>query len=148
MFTMNLCQRYPEERLDDLRRYMAGGARFWVERGYGEAMIRTAGPERMRHLAQVLANGGQLAAPARLAGAAVDGEDVFGAGLAEVAQLAAGLALDGPLEVRGRGGGDAGQFDLVEIAGRGVGRNAGAVEDLDGADVAQAADPALVHQER
>jgi len=67
MFTMNLCQRYPEERLDDLRRYMAGGARFWVERGYGEAMIRTAGPERMRHLEQVLANDGHLAELSRQA---------------------------------------------------------------------------------
>jgi hypothetical protein len=61
MFTMNLCQRYPEERLEELRSYMSGGARFWVERGYGEAMIRTAGPERMRHLEQVLANDGHLA---------------------------------------------------------------------------------------
>ena len=61
MFTINLCQRYPEHRLEDLRNYMAGGARFWVERGYGDAMIRTAGPERMRHLEQVLANDGHLA---------------------------------------------------------------------------------------
>jgi hypothetical protein len=61
MFTMNLCRRYPEERLDDLRATMSGGARFWVERGYGEAMIRTAGPARMRHLEQVLANDGHLA---------------------------------------------------------------------------------------
>lgn len=67
MFTMNLCQRYPEERLEDLRQYMAGGARFWVERGYGEAMIRTAGPARMRHLEQVLANDGHLAELSRQA---------------------------------------------------------------------------------
>ena len=67
MFTMNLCQRYPEERLEELRRYMSGGARFWVERGYGEAMIRTAGPERMRHLEQVLANDGHLAELSRQA---------------------------------------------------------------------------------
>lgn len=60
MFTINLCQRYPEERLQELRDYLAGAARFWVERGYGEAMIRTAGPERMRHLEQVLANDGHL----------------------------------------------------------------------------------------
>jgi hypothetical protein len=67
MFTINLCQRYPEERLEDLRKYMAGGARFWVERGYGDAMIRTAGPERMRHLEQVLANDGHLAELSRQA---------------------------------------------------------------------------------
>jgi hypothetical protein len=67
MFTMNLCQRYPEERLADLRQYMAGGARFWVERGYGDAMIRTAGPSRMPHLEQVLANDGHLAELSRQA---------------------------------------------------------------------------------
>jgi hypothetical protein len=67
MFTMNLCQRYPDERLEDLRKYMAGGARFWVERGYGEAMVRTAGPDRMPHLEQVLANDGHLAELSRQA---------------------------------------------------------------------------------
>jgi Phytanoyl-CoA dioxygenase (PhyH) len=67
MFTMNLCRRYPQERLAELRDYMSGGARFWVERGYGEAMIRTAGPERMRHLEQVLANDGHLAELSRQA---------------------------------------------------------------------------------
>jgi hypothetical protein len=67
MFTMNLCRRYPEERLAELRDYMSGGARFWVERGYGEAMIRTAGPARMRHLEQVLANDGHLAELSRQA---------------------------------------------------------------------------------
>jgi phytanoyl-CoA dioxygenase PhyH len=67
MFTINLCQRYPDERLEELRSYMAGGARFWVERGYGEAMVRTAGPERMRHLEQVLANDGHLAELSRKA---------------------------------------------------------------------------------
>ncbi|MSS72206.1 MAG: hypothetical protein EXS64_12055 [Candidatus Latescibacteria bacterium] len=61
MFTMNLCQRYPEGRLEALQKYLGGGARFWVERAYGEAMIRNAGPERMRHLEQVLANDGHLA---------------------------------------------------------------------------------------
>jgi ectoine hydroxylase-related dioxygenase (phytanoyl-CoA dioxygenase family) len=67
MFTMNLCRRYREERLAELRDYMSGGARFWVERGYGEAMIRTAGPARMRHLEQVLANDGHLAELSRQA---------------------------------------------------------------------------------
>jgi ectoine hydroxylase-related dioxygenase (phytanoyl-CoA dioxygenase family) len=60
MFTMNLCQRYPEERLEELRQYISGAARFWVERKYGEAMVRTAGRERMRHLEQVMANDGHL----------------------------------------------------------------------------------------
>ena len=35
-------------------------ARFWIERAYGEAMIRTAGPKRMRHLEQRLANDDHL----------------------------------------------------------------------------------------
>jgi hypothetical protein len=62
MFTMNCCQRYPEDRLQELRDYLAGGARFWVERAYGEAMIKTATPQRMRHLEQNLANDGHLKA--------------------------------------------------------------------------------------
>ena len=32
MFTMNLCQHYPNEQLAELREMIAGGARFWVER--------------------------------------------------------------------------------------------------------------------
>ncbi|MCX6047424.1 MAG: phytanoyl-CoA dioxygenase family protein [Chloroflexi bacterium] len=67
MFTMNLCQRYPEEKLEDLRKYIAGGARFWVERGYGPKMIETANPTRMEHLEQVLANDGHLAELSRKA---------------------------------------------------------------------------------
>lgn len=46
MFTMNLCQRYPQEKLGDLRKYLEGIARFLVDRPYGEIMIATAGPER------------------------------------------------------------------------------------------------------
>lgn len=60
MFTMNLCQPYPEHRLGELRDYISGGARFWVEEGYGEAMIRTATPARRRYLEQVMANDDHL----------------------------------------------------------------------------------------
>ncbi|MBA3708048.1 MAG: phytanoyl-CoA dioxygenase family protein [Planctomycetes bacterium] len=60
MFTMNLCQRFPEAKLQELRDYMAGGARFWVERAYGPAMLATATPARMKHLEQALANDGHL----------------------------------------------------------------------------------------
>lgn len=67
MFTMNLCQRYPEEQLDELRDYLAGAARFWVDRAFGEAMIATAGPERHRHLSQVMENDGHLAELAQAA---------------------------------------------------------------------------------
>jgi len=61
MFTINLAQHYTEERLPALRDYIAGSARFWIERTYGEKMMRTAGPARMRHLQQVMANDGHLA---------------------------------------------------------------------------------------
>jgi len=67
MFTINLCQRYPAELLPELRAGISGGARFWVERAYGETMVRTARPERMRHLEQVMANDGHLAELARKA---------------------------------------------------------------------------------
>ena len=67
MFTMNLCQRYPEDRLEDLRKYIGNSARFWIDRKYGEKMVRTAGPQRMRHLEQVMANDGHLAELSRQA---------------------------------------------------------------------------------
>lgn len=67
MFTINLCQRYPEERIQELRDYVSGAARFWIDRVYGEKMVRTAGPQRQRHLEQVMANDGHLAELARKA---------------------------------------------------------------------------------
>jgi ectoine hydroxylase-related dioxygenase (phytanoyl-CoA dioxygenase family) len=56
MFTINLSQRYPAELLPELRDGIAGAARFWIDHVYGETMVRTAGPERMRHLEQLMAN--------------------------------------------------------------------------------------------
>jgi Phytanoyl-CoA dioxygenase (PhyH) len=67
MFTMNCCQRYPERLLPELREYLSGAARFWVERAYGPAMIETAGPRRRVHLEQCLANDGHLKALAEKA---------------------------------------------------------------------------------
>jgi ectoine hydroxylase-related dioxygenase (phytanoyl-CoA dioxygenase family) len=61
MFTMNCSQRYPADKLQALRDYMAGGARFWVEHAYGDVMVRTANPARIVHLEQCLANDGHLA---------------------------------------------------------------------------------------
>jgi len=60
MFTINVSERFAEEDLDELRRDIGHAARFWIERAYGDAMIRTAGPSRMRHLEQRLANDGHL----------------------------------------------------------------------------------------
>ncbi len=67
MFTMNLCQRYPEARLHELRDYISGVSRFWVDRAYGETMMNTAGPQRRRHLEQVMANDGHIAELSRKA---------------------------------------------------------------------------------
>lgn len=56
MFTMNLCSRWPQERLPELREYLASHARFLIERNVGPEMLRTATPGRMRHLEQVMEN--------------------------------------------------------------------------------------------
>ena len=61
MYTMNFCCRYPEDRLGELRKMLGSEARFWIDRIHGEAMIRTAGPERMVHLQQVMENDTHLA---------------------------------------------------------------------------------------
>ncbi|MCZ6678025.1 MAG: phytanoyl-CoA dioxygenase family protein [Candidatus Poribacteria bacterium] len=61
MYTMNFCRRYPEDRLDELRTKLGHEARFWIDRIHGDAMIRTAGPERMVHLKQVMENDTHLA---------------------------------------------------------------------------------------
>jgi len=65
MFTLNLAQQFPEQRLGELRTYINGHARFWNERLYGERMIGTAGPQRLRHLSQGMANDYELAALTR-----------------------------------------------------------------------------------
>lgn len=62
MFTINACQRYPESDLTALREYIGSHARFWLDRQYSETMIRTAPPQRQRHLEQAMANDGHLAA--------------------------------------------------------------------------------------
>jgi hypothetical protein len=67
MFTMNLCQRYPQERIQELRDYLNGVSRFWVDRAFGEIMMKTASPARMRHLEQVMANDGHIAELSRKA---------------------------------------------------------------------------------
>ena len=53
--------------MQDLRDYLSGAARFWVERAYGPQMLATAGPDRMCHLEQVMANDGHLAELSRQA---------------------------------------------------------------------------------
>ena len=67
MFTINFEQRYAEDDLPKLREQMGKEARFWIERNYGETMVRTAGPERMRHLEQRMGNDDHMAELARKA---------------------------------------------------------------------------------
>ncbi len=67
MFTINLCQRYPEHRIQELKDYISGGSRFWIERAFSDIMVSTATEERKRHLAQVMANDGHLAELSRKA---------------------------------------------------------------------------------
>ncbi len=56
MYTMNFYEHVPEERLEDFQNALANEGRFWIDRIHGPAMLRTAGPERMVHLQQVIDN--------------------------------------------------------------------------------------------
>ena len=60
MFTINSCRRFPEDRLEMFRNYIAAHARFWADRLYGQTMVDTAGPDRLVHLEQGMANDGHL----------------------------------------------------------------------------------------
>lgn len=60
MFTINCSERFPEDRLDEFRKYIAGHARFWNEHLYGEKMLATAGSQRMVHLEQGKTNSDHL----------------------------------------------------------------------------------------
>ena len=67
MFTLNFQERYRDEDLADLREDISGKARFWLDKVYGDAMLRTATPSRMRHLEQRLASADHLPELARKA---------------------------------------------------------------------------------
>ncbi len=60
MFTINFQGRHREEHIGEIRKELEGMARYWHDRAYGKAMIETAGPERMKHLEQRLANDDHL----------------------------------------------------------------------------------------
>ena len=60
MFTINLSQKYPKDKLRDLKDYINQGARFWIDRAYGEIMVSTASQKRIKHLEQILENEGEL----------------------------------------------------------------------------------------
>lgn len=63
MFTINCSERFPEdeEHIDLLKTQIAARTRFWNDRAYGKIMLATAGPERKKHLTQVLAHDDHLA---------------------------------------------------------------------------------------
>ena len=42
MYTINCMVRVPEEQIDLVKQDIAGLARFWAERAYGETMLATA----------------------------------------------------------------------------------------------------------
>lgn len=74
MFTINCGERVPEdeEHIEMLKKYISGHARFWNDRAYGEKMVATAGPERRKHLEQVMAHDGHLAELAKKARAEME----------------------------------------------------------------------------
>jgi ectoine hydroxylase-related dioxygenase (phytanoyl-CoA dioxygenase family) len=67
MFTINCTAHYGEAEIPLLRNEVAGFARFWPDSLYGEAMMRTAGPQRMVHMQQGLSQADHLAEEVRKA---------------------------------------------------------------------------------
>ena len=61
MFTMNFTERYPNHLITDLKDFLSGEARFFLDRMHGTEMIKTATPERMHHLEQVRENDTHMA---------------------------------------------------------------------------------------
>ena len=61
MFTLNNCAHCtsPAE-LEDLEKYVAAHARFWLEHMHSDVMRQTASPARLVHLQQVMAHEGHL----------------------------------------------------------------------------------------
>lgn len=61
MFTINLCRHCETEpQIAELVEFIDGGARFWLDRVHGPAMLATASPARMQHLQQVIEHEGHL----------------------------------------------------------------------------------------
>tara|TARA_B100000809_G_scaffold5131_1_gene5230 strand:- start:1193 stop:2050 length:858 start_codon:yes stop_codon:yes gene_type:complete len=56
MYTMNFYEHIPDDRLEEFQETISHEGRFWIDRIHGEAMLRTAGPDRMVHLQQVIDN--------------------------------------------------------------------------------------------
>ena len=61
MFTMNVCERYPNQALDELKEIIRTHSGYIGDRNYGPLMMETAGANRMKHLQQIMDNDGHLA---------------------------------------------------------------------------------------
>jgi ectoine hydroxylase-related dioxygenase (phytanoyl-CoA dioxygenase family) len=61
MFTINATRHFAEADVQLLRNEVGALARFWPDSVYGEAMMRTAGPERLVHMQQALSQADYLA---------------------------------------------------------------------------------------
>ena len=55
------CLGLPGLLHDCIKDYIGVHSRYFIDRSYGEKMVKTAGPGRMVHLEQVLENDGHLA---------------------------------------------------------------------------------------
>jgi ectoine hydroxylase-related dioxygenase (phytanoyl-CoA dioxygenase family) len=63
MFTLNCCARcHTEAEIEDLEKYVASHARFWLEKMHSDIMRSTASPQRMIHLQQVMEHEAHLPA--------------------------------------------------------------------------------------
>ncbi len=63
MFTINCCARVESaEEIQEMEKFIASGARFWIDQTHSEIMRRTASPQRMTHLRQVMEHEGHLPA--------------------------------------------------------------------------------------
>jgi len=63
MFTINTCAHCETaEEIEEVKKYIASHDRFWIDHMYSDVMRKTATPERMRHLQQVMENEGHLPA--------------------------------------------------------------------------------------
>ena len=56
MYTMNFYEHVPEDRLEWFQDTLSHEGRFWTDTIHGPEMLRTATPERMVHLKQVMEN--------------------------------------------------------------------------------------------
>ncbi len=60
MFTINCCQRVPDEHIGILKACISAHVRYGIDRMYDDRMLATAGPRRRTHLEQVLAHQGHM----------------------------------------------------------------------------------------